>query len=269
MRAGGFSDAQGRHTGGISVGDREPIGAVAAHDGTQVRHHHHRATGSFILARNRDCYRYEGFPMSLGINDTPTAVLALMVALQRDQMQHPHISPTDRPVSELMANAQCFDVSTRMPFDYEFLTYIIDCWARKHMRPYATCDECGHLMCKDVPTAEQHELEYAHVFSASREKITSYMLCEWCHEQWLSEGDNGLPRITGLKHFRDHDERWIRAGKDKLRPLPPSGGLYAGVVIPGGSGPIKAPFRSEENAGVLMRVGLTLDSLGQMRSNAA
>jgi hypothetical protein len=102
-------------------------------------------------------------------------------------------------------------------------------------------------MSCDYPADDLANLGYRHVF-ALRPTFNSYFLCSQCSESWLSEGDAGLPRITGLKHFYKYDARWAKNGKDKLPSLPPSGALFAGLIIPGGSESITVPLRAGDSA---------------------
>jgi hypothetical protein len=164
-------------------------------------------------------------------------VFALVVALYNDQRANPHRFPTDYPLRNVMLTAQRFD-ATRTRAQYASLSASIEEWARKQMRPDATCDECSRLMgCQD----------YRHVFALGG-TLNSYFLCSRDAEMWLHEGDAGLPRITGLRHFHMHEERWLEDGKDKLPSLPPSGPLFAGIEIAGESEPISVPFRAGDSA---------------------
>jgi hypothetical protein len=190
------------------------------------------------------------------VRDLPVPLIGLVMALQLDQRDNPHRSPDYYPLRNVMLAAQRLDESGRTRSEYEALSVFIEKWARKHMRPDAICGECGTLMCKDVPVADYDGLSYRQVFAFNRTD-GNYFLCDWCSETWLCEGDQGLPRVTGLKHYYKHEERWANDGKDKLPPLPPSGPLFAGLVIPGGSGPATVPFRAD--ARVLLCVSRVLD----------
>lgn len=176
--------------------------------------------------------------MSLHLRELPTPVIGLISALYNDQRANPHRIPTDYPLHNVMLTAQRHDASGRTRAAYESLSAVVENWARKQMRLDATCDECSRLMsCPD----------YRHVFALGR-TLNSYFLCSRCAENWLSGGDQDLPRITGLKHYYKHDERWLEDGKDKRLSLPPSGSLFAGLVIPGGSEPITVPLRAGDIA---------------------
>jgi hypothetical protein len=163
--------------------------------------------------------------------------------------------PTNYPLRNVMLTAQSFDESGRTRNDYGSLTAFIERWARNQMRPYATCDECGSQMHKEFPAADHSGLDYRQVFNA---RFASFFLCSPCAENWMAEGDAGLPRITGLKHCHNHDERWEREGKHKLPALMPSGGLFSALVIPGGSEPISVPIR--EGASRLSHVSRILNT---------
>ena len=129
--------------------------------------------------------------------------------------------PTNYPLRKVMLTAQRFDKSGRSRNDYESLTAFIERWARNQMRPYATCDECGAQMHKEFPAADQWPGLSASIQRAFRQLL--FVLP--CAENWMAEGDAGLPRITGLKYYHNHDERWERQGKHKLPALMPSGGV--------------------------------------------
>jgi hypothetical protein len=168
-------------------------------------------------------------------------VIGLFAVLRHDQRNNPHRIPINYPLRNVMLTAQSFDKSGRTRSEYDSLTAFIERWARNQMRPYATCDECGAVMHKEFPASEHGDLDYRQVFNA---RFASFFLCSPCAENWLAEGDAGLPRITGLKHHHNHDERWAQDGKDKLPTLPPSGALFAGLVLPGGAEPISVPLRA-------------------------
>jgi hypothetical protein len=175
----------------------------------------------------------------------PVPVIALLSALCGDQSSFPHRFPTDFPLSTVMAAAHRFDKSGRSLGEYESLAAFVGNWARKQMRHDAICDECGERMDKGTPAHETGDLDYRHLFTA---RFTSYFVCSQCAEIWFSEFDPGLSRITGLTTRYKHDQRWEREGKQKLPPLPPSGALFAGLVIPGGSEPIMVPLRAGDGA---------------------
>jgi hypothetical protein len=184
----------------------------------------------------------------MNMRQLPVPVFALVAALYNDQRSFPHRLPTDYPLSTVMAAAHRFDKSGRTRSEYEALTAFIERWARRQMRPDAGCDECARLMGWEVPAADDFaDLDYLHVFSLGR-TLNSYFLCSQCAETWRAEGDAGLPRITGMTTRYEHDERWEREGKAKLPALPPSGGLFAGIIIPGGSEPITVPLRAGDGA---------------------
>jgi hypothetical protein len=189
----------------------------------------------------------------MNMRQLPAPVFALVVALYNDQRANPNWFPTSSPLSNVMLTAQRFDKSGRTRAQYESLSAFIDTWARKQMRPDATCDECDRLMSWEYAADDFANLDYRHVFSLGR-TLNSYFLCSFCSETWLSEGDAGLPRITGLKHYYKHEERWAEDGKAKLPALPLSGGLFAGLVIPGGSEPISVPLRSTDSLSEVSRV---------------
>lgn len=173
----------------------------------------------------------------------PVPVVSLLSALIGDQQSCPHRFPTNHPLSTVMLAAARFDGSERTRAEYEAISASITRWARLRMRHDASCDECMTLMGEGTPAHEWGELDFRHVFNA---KFASYFLCSNCAESWLCEGDAGLPRITGLTTRHLHVERWAQEGKDKLSPLPLSGPLFAGLVIPGGSEPIALPFRGDD-----------------------
>jgi hypothetical protein len=185
--------------------------------------------------------------VSLHLRELPVPVIGLVSALYQDQRNNPHRSATDYPLRNVMLTAQRFDKSGRTRSEYESLSALVQKWARRQMRPDAACNECASLMSCDYPADDLANLGYRHVF-ALRPTFNSYFLCSQCSESWLSEGDAGLPRITGLKHFSKHDERCAKNGKDKLPSLPPSGALFAGLIIPGGSEPITVPLRAGDSA---------------------
>jgi hypothetical protein len=194
----------------------------------------------------------------MNMRQLPAPVFALVAALYNDQRAAPHRLPTDYPLSTVMAAAHRFDKSGRTRSEYELLSAFIERWARKKMRPDAVCDECSRLMSREYAADDFADLDYLHVFSLGR-TLNSYFLCSQCAATWRAEGDSGLPRITGLKHYYKHEERWAEDGKAKLPALPPSGGLFAGLVIPGGSEPITVPLRMGD--GALSNVSRILNSV--------
>jgi hypothetical protein len=161
-------------------------------------------------------------------------MFALISALYNDQCSNPHRIPTEYPLRNMMLTAQRFDKSGRTRSEYESLSASIEKWAR---RPDAVCDECSHFADPD----------WRQVFTL-RQTFISYTLCSNCDECWMAEGDAGLPRITGLRSRYKHAERWENEDKHKLPSLPPSGALFAGLVIPGGSEPISVPLRAGDRA---------------------
>jgi hypothetical protein len=186
--------------------------------------------------------------VSLRLREHPVPVIGLMSALCADQSSFPHRFPTDYPLRRVMAAAHRFDKSGRSLSEYEALTAFVEKWARKQMRPNAICDECGRSMGWEVPAADDFaDLDYLHVFSLGR-TLNSYFLCSLHAETWRAEGDAGLSRITGLTTRYNHAERSEREGKAKLPALPPSGGLFAGIILPGGSEPTTVPLRAGDGA---------------------
>jgi hypothetical protein len=183
--------------------------------------------------------------MILRIKQHPVPVLALLSALCGDQRANPHRFPNNYPLSEAMAAAHRFDASGRTLSEYEALTAFVEKWARRKMNFDAICDECGERMDKGTPAHENGDLDFRHLFTA---RFTSYFVCSQCAEIWFSEFDPGLSRITGLTTRYKHEERWTQEGKAKLQPLQPSGALFAGLVISGGSEPITVPLRAGDGA---------------------
>jgi hypothetical protein len=183
----------------------------------------------------------------MNMRQLPVPVFALVAALYNDQRSFPHRLPTDYPLSKVMAAAHRFDKSGRSLSEYEALTAFVEKWARRQMYPGAACDECSRSLSWEVPAADEYgDLDYRHVFSVGR-TLNHYVLCSPCAANWMAEGDAGLPRITGLKHYYRHEERWAEDGKAKLPALPPSGGLFAGLAL-SGSDPIMVPLRAGDGA---------------------
>jgi len=130
--------------------------------------------------------------MSLTISQVPREVLALMGALFHDQREHPHRLPKKFSVKDLMHLTRPYDRQKRTPDDYALFGNHIDGFARGQMKPGGICDDCHAVFCSGAPPAEYGEFQYLHVFDG---QFTSYFLCDFCAENWWSQGDTALKSL--------------------------------------------------------------------------
>ena len=124
-----------------------------------------------------------------------------------------HVIPTNYPLRKVMLTAQRFDKSGRSRNDYESLTAFIERWARNQM---PLCD-LRRMRRADAQGISRRR-SVAWIIGKYSTSIRQLLFVLPCAENWMAEGDAGLPRITGLKYYHNHDERWsVRASTNCRR----------------------------------------------------
>src|SRR5258708_123482 len=70
-----------------------------------------------------------------------------------------------------------------------------DDWALAHAGPERICDECAKTMGGDVAKEDLGSVQYSLLFSITTKGLECAFLCEWCSENYETDGMAGLPSV--------------------------------------------------------------------------